>query len=603
MTADSYLGDEKIVFGFDLGTTQTAVSYVHLQDSVSPHVRLVTKWPGQEDASGDCKLPTLVRYDEHGKPVSYGAEALENASGDEGPLARWFKLHLHPASMKTNAGAALEIPPLPSGVTLKQVYTHWLRYIYAHATSFFRDQSLDGPTIWDRVKDRVGIILAIPNGWDLAQQTFLRDAVVLAGILPQGHDSKRMMFVSEAEASVHYALMHADGDRWLKPGMTFCVLDAGGSTVDTTLYKCIAVTPKPELEEVTASGCVQAGSVFVDRDAEKMLRLKLANSKFADDEYIQDMVTVFERKTKRKFDGGPEASVIAFGHARDNDPSVNISKGRITLSSGEVGLAFQNALFDIGESFQQVLERAKGECHSLLLVGGFSESPYLRKVLREKNDQRGMRTISIDDGTKKAAAEGAVLWYLRQTVVARAIRAHFGTDVTAIYDPSNSHHLTRATHSYIDEDDGTNRISDVFSIWCKKHQIIRNAEAQRFDYHLTWARKEDITIESLRAYTVLVYACDDAQAPYFLHEQPTRAHRSDRQLSPGMRHVCGISADLSALRDTVALCKSDTKEQFYKLQFSVKVWFGQTALSAQICWLENGAERASPMEIIPNSLL
>lgn len=56
MTADSYLGEEKVVFGLDLGTTQTAVSYVHLQDSVAPHVRLVTKWPGQEDVSGDCKV-------------------------------------------------------------------------------------------------------------------------------------------------------------------------------------------------------------------------------------------------------------------------------------------------------------------------------------------------------------------------------------------------------------------------------------------------------------------------------------------------------------------------------------------------------------------
>lgn len=122
-------------------------------------------------------------------------------------------------------------------------------------------------------------MLAIPNGWDVVQQGFLRDAVVLAGILPEGYEPRRLQFVSEAEASVHFALQHSDGERWLRPGTNFLVLDAGGSTVDTTLYRCTAITPKLQLEEVTASECVQAGSVFVDRDAEKMLRLKLKESK------------------------------------------------------------------------------------------------------------------------------------------------------------------------------------------------------------------------------------------------------------------------------------------------------------------------------------
>ena len=171
------------------------------------------------------------------------------------------------------------------------------------------------------------------------------------------------------------------------------------------------------------------------------------------------MMTVFEKKTvslpairhsvisrltqKRKFDGGSDVSVIAFGRARDNDPDFNISKvrgrrlcvtplahtcsqGRISLTTNEVGITFQNAIFDISQSFQAVIERAENKCDALLMVGGFSESPYLRKMLREKNDIRGMQTISIDDGTKKAAAEGAAIWYLRQTVVARASRSFFG---------------------------------------------------------------------------------------------------------------------------------------------------------------------------------
>ena len=52
----AHSGDEKLVFAIDLGTTQTAVSFVHLQPGLAPRVKLVTRWPGQEDASGDCKV-------------------------------------------------------------------------------------------------------------------------------------------------------------------------------------------------------------------------------------------------------------------------------------------------------------------------------------------------------------------------------------------------------------------------------------------------------------------------------------------------------------------------------------------------------------------
>lgn len=193
----------------------------------------------------------------------------------------------------------LEIPALPNGVSLKQIYAHFLSYLFKHSVEFFKSNSHDGELIWARLKDSFDLVLAIPNGWDTTQQGFLRDMVVLADVLPKGHDAKRLQFVSEAEASVHFALEHSDGIRWLSPGTNFAVLDAGGSTVDTTLYRCSATQPKLALEEVTASDCVQAGAVFVDRDAEKMLRLKLKGSKFGADEYIQEMMQIFERKTVR----------------------------------------------------------------------------------------------------------------------------------------------------------------------------------------------------------------------------------------------------------------------------------------------------------------
>ena len=122
-----------------------------------------------------------------------------------------------------------------------------------------------------------------------------------------------MRFVTEGEASVHYALDYTQSAQWLRKGAVFAVVDAGGSTVDSTLYECKETTPKLILEEVCASECVQAGSVFIDRAAQHMLKAKLQGSRFGDDVCIQGILGEFERKTKRKFDGTQVSSIIKFG--------------------------------------------------------------------------------------------------------------------------------------------------------------------------------------------------------------------------------------------------------------------------------------------------
>ena len=122
-----------------------------------------------------------------------------------------------------------------------------------------------------------------------------------------------MRFVTEGEASVHYTLDYTQSVQWLRKGALFAVVDAGGSTVDSTLYACKETTPKLILEEVCASECVQAGSVFIDRAAEHMFKAKLQGSRFGDDVCIQGIVGEFEKKTKRKFDGTQVSSIVKFG--------------------------------------------------------------------------------------------------------------------------------------------------------------------------------------------------------------------------------------------------------------------------------------------------
>jgi hypothetical protein len=157
----------------------------------------------------------------------------------------------------SRGSAQFQIPPLPEGVSLTTVYTDFLRYLFEHTQDFFQKNTPNGTGIWNRLRSSIVIILAIPNGWDTTQQGFLRKVAIQAGLVSGDDADLRLEFVTESEASVHFALAHTRTQTWLEKGSMFMVTDAGGSTVDSVIYECKGVSPGLVLQEVCASECVQ----------------------------------------------------------------------------------------------------------------------------------------------------------------------------------------------------------------------------------------------------------------------------------------------------------------------------------------------------------
>ncbi|EJD39203.1 hypothetical protein AURDEDRAFT_91639 [Auricularia subglabra TFB-10046 SS5] len=589
MTSNPYNGDEKLVFGIDCGTTMTAVSYVHLLHGVTPSIQVVNRWPYQEEAAGNYKVPTVVRYDETGKAVAFGAEAVENPDGLEGTsLARWFKLHLHPQEMRDENDIA--VPPLPPKVALDQVYADFLRFTFDHAADCFRRSTLDGAVLWDRLKASTELVFAIPNGWSGTQQNFIRDAVIAAGVLPANFAPERLSFVSEAEASVHFALEHMNVGHLLRLGAHFIVLDAGGSTVDTTIYRCEAVAPKLRLVEVTSSECVQAGSVFVDKAFENMVRAQLAGSKFSSNEYIDEMMSVFESKAKRRFTGLEDQSIIHFGRNGDNDPRRKIRMGRLTLPTADMRETFEKSVSAIVASVARALRRASVKCETVLLVGGFAESPYLRRALQERLESRGIQFVFSDEPTRKAAAEGATSWRVKQYVSARAARRTYGIAVHVAYDASSPAHYERREKTFVDNA-GDVRIDGVLSVLVKKDDVVENDAPCVQPYcrsYSTEPTKLDIWSQTL-------LSCDDAKPGYW-------AHDASGALVPGLQKACVVTADLSGLAGTIQPRINKAGKKYWVVDYEIEVFFGRTALCAAIVWQEKGRTKKGPATIIPNSI-
>ncbi|KAG9120288.1 hypothetical protein FRC07_004280 [Ceratobasidium sp. 392] len=388
----------KIILGIDIGTTQSAVSFAHLYPNGPQSIHRVSKWPGQDARRGESKIPTLVYYDRDSKAVSFGAEAaktevLVEAEEQGWRLARHFKLHLHPESMKQKH--SLKIQPLPGGISLDKIYTDFMTYLMQHTQAFFESHVTNGPKVWKDLRDDMTIVLAHPNGWTIKEQNFLRKAAIAAKYTSEAKAHGQIHFVSEAEASTHFCMFHSDIHRNLKPGVEFIVCDAGGSTVDTTAYRVKRVLPILELEEVKSSACVQAGAIFVDKGFEKHLAGILHGIELDEEErtdYLRDGAKEFEAFAKQEFgsrisDGRPATEYHVNMHCRLQRPEHNIKRGIITLTSETIQGFFDYCLEEVVGSIRQQMLGLNPE--HILLVGHLNKG--YEEVCQVTADLSGMR--------------------------------------------------------------------------------------------------------------------------------------------------------------------------------------------------------------------
>jgi hypothetical protein len=107
--------------------------------------------------------------------------------------------------------------------------------------------------------------------------------------------------------------------------------------------------------------------------------------------------------------------VLDFGGPRDNDRSLGILKGKLSLTQAEVSSTFDGVVSRIMDSCLHLLRGRKvqvsiyfviqhdiGNDHTvcqkhLLLVGGFGESPFLRARLKEAFALQGADTVTVDE--------------------------------------------------------------------------------------------------------------------------------------------------------------------------------------------------------------
>ncbi|KAL8292579.1 hypothetical protein RQP46_001191 [Phenoliferia psychrophenolica] len=587
-----YSGVEKLVIAFDIGTYSTAVSVAHLEPGVVPKSRTVGAWPSSEK---ELKIRSAAYYDKDLNPKAYAAEVYDDfiqiQAKEEGwHLVEFFKLLLHPSTMSatisspsnsTNSNAEpvarLSLPSLPAGLDIVAVYTDFTSYLWLHTQSWYEENIPNGRGVWNKLAPQAAIVFATPDGWTDQQQAAIRTAFRQAGIMspndPDGSNS-RLQFIHESEASVHWCLSNSNLS-WLNVGTAFTILDAGGSTVDSSLYVVEAITPQLKLRNVKASDCVQTGGVFMTLEGRALISEQLhRGTRFRSQDYVDDLTSEFETKAKRKFGGGESKVMLKLGGMADEEPASGVLKGKLILDGKEVEA---RCFADVAEQIVACARRQTrcGDIKSkhVLLVGGVGESPYIKSKLRAAFADEGIEVVTGDEPTKKAVAEGAIIWFVKGLVVARAVRATFGAICLREWKRWEPEHRLREP---IYQADNTISVNGCFDLLIEKDTVVTPAHFVSRPFHRTY--RHPPTKMDLSTFQIELFAYHgDGPAGEWVKDPYG-------SLIPGFASVGTVFADLSPLLGSFRPTKRGDGLVFYHVDFDVGVGFGSQSLHAKILW-------------------
>ncbi|KAF9559594.1 hypothetical protein CPC08DRAFT_736124 [Agrocybe pediades] len=568
-----YEQDFDMVLLFGLTELKAQIAW---KENVS-EIKGVTRFPANEHISGASKIPTIIYYDAQGKVRAVGAEAtcegiLEQAGDGNWTKAEWFKLHLR---SKNGAGKTLteHIPDLPPNKTVIEVFADFLRYMLQCAKSYIEDTHANGPDLWASVEGDIDFVLSHPNGWEGTEQTQMRKAIVLSGLIPDtdsGHS--RVSFVTEGEASLHYAIQNSVLSTSMKKGNGIVIVDAGGGTIDISSYIDVANSTTNSYEEIAVPQCHFHGAIFVSVHAKVFLQEFLKDSDFIDD--VDHIVNCFNDTTKPRFRNIEEPQYIKFGSLRDNDPLVNIRIGQLKLAGSDVAKFFEPSIKCIVTSVLEQCRTSHTKIAHVVLVGGFAANDWVYKSVSTLLSKPDLNVLRPENHVNKAVSDGAISFYLDHVVRSRVSRLAYGSFSAIRYNPSDREHLARERNVFA-MPSGEKFIDDAFIIILPKNvQVSETKEFRRPFKVETW----DKTCTPSFVRSVWCYRGTGPPPQW-----------KDLGAGGNFAHLCDISANLSSLPWESQIGSSG--QIYYERKIEVVLLFGLTELKAQIAWKENGVEK------------
>ena len=209
----------------------------------------------------------------------------------------------------------------------------------------------------------------------------------------------------------------------LPPPASFMIIDCGGGTVDLTTRTLLTQECLSEVTERTGDFC---GGSYVDKEFVKYMRKLLgseAMDKLEENNYsqLQYLIQEFSTQIKLQFTGEPakfkpkeldiEDMCPALIQHVDEKTKAEMEKTEwlIELNYVTVKIFFDTVVDKILRLIRNQLNSSKKMVSALFMVGGFSESPYVLRRVREEFG-REVEIIAVPSEPIAAVVRGAVYY-------------------------------------------------------------------------------------------------------------------------------------------------------------------------------------------------
>jgi len=352
--------DKKFVFGIDLGTTYSCISYVD-------ETGRATVINNQE---GSNTTPSVVNF-ANPTSVVVGQVAKETAVIDPHNTISLVKTLMGKTDVAINYNGEDKSP--------EEVSSYILRKLAEDASKLIDAE----------VKD---VVITCPAYFGAAEKTATKNAGKIAGL-------NVLQIINEpTAAAIYYGCTRNQEEK------TILVYDLGGGTFDVTIMRI----SDQKIEVICSDGLAEVGGKNWDEAIMQYLANEFCSETGFDgdfDEYAQQDLRIKAEKAKQQLSSREEVPVMldAVGlHAR-------VSLSRATFE--EITEALLNETIEKTDAAIAVAESKGYKIDEILLVGGSTRMPQVTKALVEKYGVEP-KILDPDEAVAKGAAIHAVNVYI-----------------------------------------------------------------------------------------------------------------------------------------------------------------------------------------------
>ncbi|GAA6046643.1 hypothetical protein JCM3770_003093 [Rhodotorula araucariae] len=546
------------------------------------------------EAKTEVHGPSLVT--EPGAATMPGG-VLSGIDGGSGALGDLGRSSLRASEREKDKPKALKVH---HGPRLCSIYAAYLAWVVACARAWFSESTPGGDEVFVRCWENARFVFAMPADWTAAETDLISGAMEEARVLPSPFELGRLTFVKEPAAITYFARRHTKASEWLRDGESFALVDAAEQGVSIIGYTVSQASPRLKLRAYAPVSRLNAGAGAVTTAISDLITSRLARTKFKSPSILAHLLDEFRTRVLPRFSGILSETdeyrlrIVPEGGNGDSkiekavDSGARVRDGWLTLSAYDVESAFRPAVDAIVVRLSSILPR--GEAKHILLSGGFAESPYLVARLRETFEPHGVQLLIPDIPAHTAVSEGALRFYLSETLSPRRTRFALGVQVAVDW----ATHWERGMHEReVFAGSGKRRL--VLGKWGEV--IPANEQDAPLASATTWRKTFNFRYRLAAqdpTFKTLLWRYD-AAADKFLDGWMVGLDGKPR---PAYTEVCEVTADLTSLV-AVSEVQEEGERAWVQLQADLIIYVGDETLEAAVEWQVKDTTQRGPASTLP----